>query len=310
MLTIQIPMPGSPLSAPRTIRARWYLQADKYGKSIREVCAIFGISRKTYYKWQVRDFGPSDHRYRSRKDHPNLKLTPRFKVIVYEAKQRYNYGPAKMRLFLRERYGVTVSTTVLYRFFKKRRLIRKPQKTQPWYTPMKEPYRASIPGENVQVDVKYVPGEDRTWRYQFRFTDAFTNIQYAVDCLDKSAAAAIHALRCAQRSFPFPILGIQTDNGSEFRGGFAVYLQRCGITHRFIPKRSAPWNGKVERANRAIDDEYYLNPTRPWQTVAAYTHWYNHERYHLGKGMNGLTPYQKLHEYLTRQPKVSPLNVN
>lgn len=303
-------MPGSPLSAPKTHRARWYLQADKYGKSIREVCAIFGISRKTYYKWRLRDFGPSDHRYRARKSHPSLKLTPTLKVAVAEAKIKYNYGPAKMRLYLRERYGVTVSSTVLYRFFKKRRLIRKPQKTQVWYQPLREPYRATIPGENVQVDVKYVPGGDRTWHYQFRFADTVTNLQYAVDCLDKSAAAAIFALRCARRSFPFPVLGIQTDNGSEFRGGFAVYVQRCGIVHRFIPKRSAPWNGKVERANRAIDDEYYLNPTRPWTTVAAYVHWYNYERYHLGKGMNGRTPFQKYQDCLAKSRNMSPLNVN
>lgn len=303
-------MPGSPLSAPKTVRARWYLQADKYGKSIAEVCAIFGISHKTYYKWRLRDFGPSDHRYRSRKNHPNLKLTPRLKVIAYEAKQRYNYGPAKMRLFLHERYGITVSTTVLYRFFKRRKLIRKPQRKEPWYQPIKEPFRARFPGETVQADVKYVPGGDQTWHYQFRFTDTFTNMQYAIDCLDKSAAAAMYAFRAAKRSFPFPILGLQTDNGSEFRGGFARYLDHCRITQRFIPKRSAPWNGKVERANRSIDDEYYLNPTRPWQTVAAYTHWYNHERYHLGRHMHGLTPYQKLREYLSQQPKVSPLNVN
>jgi len=49
----------------------------------------------------------------------------------------------------------------------------------------------------------------------------------------------------------------------------------------------------VERANRSVDDEYYLNHTKPWNTLAQYTHWYNRERPHLGKGMNGQTPYEK-----------------
>jgi len=303
-------MPGSPLSAPREVRARWYLQVDRYGRSIDEMCEIFGISRKTYYKWRLRDFGPSDHRYRQRKDHPNLKLTPRIRVAIHEAKEKYNYGPRKMRLYILERFGVDVSGTVIYRYFKRRRLIRKPQRKQPWYTPMKKPYFAAKPGENVQCDVKYVPGPDRTWQYQFRFTDTFTNMQYAVDCEDRSGATTIGAFRRAQRYLPFPIIGIQTDNGGEFRGEFAAFLEAGGITHRFIPKRSAPWNGKVERANRSVDDEYYLNPTRPWKTITSYTRWYNEERYHLGKGMDGLTPLQKFQQYLTQHPELSPLNVN
>lgn len=304
-------MPGSPLSAPREIRARWYLQADRYGRSVKDICSIFGISKKTYYKWRNHDFGPSDHRYSQKKDHPGLKLTPKIRLAIYEAKTLYSYGPKKMKLYLKDKYEIDVSTTVIYRYFKKRRLIRKPQRKQPWYAPMKEPFFSRKPGENVQLDVKYVPSPEGAWNYQFRFTDTYTNMQYAIDCLDKSASSAVYAFRGARRLFPFSIVGIQTDNGSEFRGAFALYLKMLGITHRFIPKRSAPWNGKVERANRSVDDEYYLNEGKPWKSLAQYVRWYNHERYHLGKGMNGLTPYQKFQEYLTLiNQKTSPLNVN
>lgn len=135
-------------------------------------------------------------------------------------------------------------------------------------------------------------------------------MQFAVDRCGKSAIDAIAAFRAARRAFPFPILGIQTDNGGEFRGMFAVVVQRLGITHRFIPKRSAPWNGKVERANRSVDDEYYQNPGRPWPSLGQYVHWYNHERPHLGRGMDGMTPFQKFQTYLIQHPEVSPLKVN
>lgn len=293
------------------MRFRWYRQVEVSKKTIPEVCSIFGISKKTYHKWYNRDHGYGSNSYRSRRPHPHTKLTPPLQLVVAKVKTMYNYGPEKMRLYLREHHGVHISAIAIYKFFKKRKLIRKPLRKQTWYTPMKERYVATIPGENVQLDVKYVPGGTGLWHYQFRLTDTYTNIQYAIDCLDKSAAAAIYALRLARRSFPFPILGLQTDNGSEFRGGFAIYVQRCHIVHRFIPKRSAPWNGKVERANRSIDDEYYLNTGRPWHTLAQYTHWYNHERYHLGKHMHGLTPMQKLQQYLTQlTPETSPLKVN
>ena len=285
-------MPGSPLSAPRELRFRWYLQVEKHGRPVPEVCLIFGISKKTYYKWFKKDHPPENHACHSKKAHPNLKLTPDIKLLIYKTKLKYNYGPNKMRLFLAG-CGIKVSSTIIYRFYKSRRLIRKPQKKQPWYPPMKEPYYAQQPGENVQYDAKYVPALDGTWNYQFRLVDTVTNMQYAEDCLDKSSAAAVHVFRQAQRNFPFPITGVQTDNGSEFRGEFADYLVAQNITHRFIPKRSAPWNGKVERANRSVDDEYYLNPYRPWKTLKAYVNWYNFGRYHEGKDMHGLTPFEK-----------------
>lgn len=299
-------MPGSPLSAPRELRARWYLQVDKCGKPIKEVCEIFGITKKTYHKWYNRDHGFGSRKYVNRRDHPYLKLTPRIKVVIYEAKIKFNYGPEKMKLYLKKKHNVEVSTTIIYRYFKCKRLIRKPQKKQPWYTPLKERFVAARPGENVQLDVKYVPGVDQTWEYQFRFSDTYTNMQYAINCFDKSSTSALKAFAKAKKYFPFTITGIQTDNGSEFRGLFAYHLKEQGITHRFIPKRSAPWNGKVERANRSVDDEFYLNHTKPWKTISAYTNWYNYERPHLGKSMEGLTPHEKFQLYVTQSEKSNP----
>ena len=280
-------------TAPHEMRFRWYKQVEEYGKTVEDICAIFGMSTKTYYKWYKRDHGLGSNQYKNRDQHPHLKIQGRARVMLVEAKEKYNYGPAKMKLYLKEYADVDVSTTAIYKFMKKKHLIRKPQKKQTWYTPMKEPYYATKPGENVQLDVKFVPSVWGEWKYQFRFMDTATNMQYAVDMDWKDAKTTIRALHGAERSFPFPIVGIQTDNGGEFRGVFHLYLIRRQITHRYIPKRSAPWNGKVERANRSVDDEFYLNITKPWKSLRQYTHWYNHERYHLGKDMTGLTPYKK-----------------
>lgn len=231
--------------------------------------------------------------YVNKREHPHTKIKGRVRVELVEAKEKYNYGPKKMSVHLEKKFGVTVSSTSVYKFMKKRRLIRKPQKKQSWYTPLKNPYYATNPGENVQLDVKYVPSGDGYWNYQFRFVDTVTNMQYSATLPMKDCASTMQAFARAKRFFPFPIVGIQTDNGGEFRGLFHTSLVQQGLTHRFIPKRSAPWNGKVERANRSVDDEFYLNVNRPWKTVSQYTHWYNHERPHLGKNMNGLTPYEK-----------------
>lgn len=119
--------------------------------------------------------------------------------------------------------------------------------------------------------------------------------------------ATVTAFEDAVTSFPFPMLGVQTDNGSENRGVFHQYLGDHGIAHYFVPKNSPNWQGAVERAHGVIDQEFYLNELRPWQTLAEYLTWYNTERIHLGKYLNGLTPREKFLEY---QSKVSVLTVN
>lgn len=286
-------MPGSPLSAAKELRARWYLQVDKYGKSVTEVCDVFGISRKTYYKWYKKDHPIYRIGKPPRRMHPHTKITGHVQVKIADAKSKYNFGPAKMHDWMRNEYGIIVSASAIYKFYKKKRLIRKPQKKQQWYTPLKKPYKATKAGENVQLDVKYVPGIDCTWNYQYRFICTVTNYQYAITMERRTAQHSIKALKQAQQYFPFEIIGIQTDNGSEFRGDFHQHLVDNSIPQRYIPKKSSPWNGKVERANRSVDDEYYLNQTRPWKTILQYTKWYNTKRPHHGKGMHGMTPLKK-----------------
>lgn len=292
---------------PHELRFRWYRLVERDHITVERACHLFGISRKTYYKWYARDHGLSGKQHKARSPHPQTKLTPVVRQWVAEAKLAYNYGPAKMRQWLHDTHAVTISATALYKFYKKRGLIRHPQKKLLWYQPMTEPYQATVAGENVQCDVKYVPGKQGQWRYQYRFIDTVTNLQFAAEMTTRDARASLRALRLAEWSLPFRVYGIQTDNGGEFRGSFHRVLLRRRIVHRFIPKRLAPWNGKVERANRSVDDEFYLNPTRPWRTLVEYTRWYNYERPHLGRGMDGMTPYKK---YLTLMQEVSPLKVN
>lgn len=299
----------NPICYPKCLRVRWYLQVDKYHKSVKETCGVFGLSRKTYYKWYKIDHGYQIFRYQPEKQHPNTKLTAEIRAVIEKEKKLTNYGPLKMKMLIKRRFGLDVSTTIIYRYYKKKKLIRRPQKRLPWYAPLKDPVIPTKPGEVVQLDTKYVWEEGKR-KYQRTFTDIYTGIFYAVVVPLLSAEATIWAFKLAEKTFPFPILGIQTDNGSENRGDFHQYLGERGLAHYFIPKSSPNWNGAVERLNGVIDQEYYLNPDKPWKTLDEYIIWYNHERIHLGKYLNGQTPMEKYQHYLKNIPKVLPLIVN
>ncbi len=277
---------------------------EKAGKTVDEVCDLYFISRKTYYKWRNIDYGNREHR--TKKEHPNTKLKGKVKEFVCKEKLRINYGPKKMKLLLKRRFDLDVSTTSIYELYQKKELIRKPQKKLPWYQPIKEVVIPDRPGGVVQMDAKYV-WQDNMRKYQRTFIDIYTGFQHAVVVEKLDSASTIRAFEETERVFLFKILGVQSDNGSENRGEFHQYLGKRGIAHYFIPKSSPTWDGAVERAHGVIDQEFYLNPARPWKTLAEYLHFYNYERIHLGKYLNGLVPIEKFNHY---QLTVSPLKGN
>ena len=69
-----------------------------------------------------------------------------------------------------------------------------------------------------------------------------------------------------QKTFPFKIKAIQTNNGTEFtykyisddmECPFDTALKNAGIEHKLIPPRT-PWhNGKVERSHRNYQRYFY-----------------------------------------------------
>lgn len=275
----------------RAQRFKWYLQVDKYHRSVKETCQIFGISRKCYYKWKYRDYGKRSNRYTPFRGQPNLKLTYEVKKFIEEQKLITNYGPLKMKMLVKRELGIDISTTIIYRYYQRKHLIRKPQRKLPWYKPMKQALNIKKPGEGVQMDIKYVY-EDGMREYQFSVFDPYTKKYYFSVFPTKESKNAVAVFKQAEKYFRFKILSVQTDNGSEFRGNFHIWLTKHNIPHYFIPKKSPWWNGNVERVHRTIDDEYYQNPYRVWKTAYEWLDFYNFKRIHLS--INGLTPQEKL----------------
>ena len=277
-----------PRISTRRQRSRWYHQVHICGKPVKEVCSIFGISRRCYYRWHQKDFGPVPSCH-SPKRQPNLKLTAEVKQFIETEKQKTNYGPLKMKYRVKQVFKLDLSTTLIYRYYRKRGLIRKPQKRLSWYEPIKEHVLVRKPGEGVQLDVKYVY-EKGSRKYQFSVFDPLTCQYFFRVFSSRHSRNAISAFREAEIYWNLKILSVQTDNGSEFRGSFHDWLTLKNIPHYFIPKSSPYWNAQVERVHKTIDDEFYQNPYRIWRTAHDWLWYYNRERIHLT--LKGLTPHE------------------
>ena len=93
---------------------------------------------------------------------------------------------------------------------------------------------------------------------------------------------------------PFPVLGIQTDNGSEFRGAFEDFLKEQGIRHQVTHPYTPQQNAHVERFHATVNSDWHqtcsnaatageLNREGP-----VYIRHYNRRRPHQALG--GRTP--------------------
>jgi len=161
---------------------------------------------------------------------------------------------------------------------------------------MKKALKITNPGQGVQFDTKYVYLNAKR-KFQFSLFDPFTKKYFFMIFPTKESKNAISVFLETQQYFGFNILSVQTDNGSEFRGEFHKWLTKKNITHYFIPKKSPWWNANVERAHRTVDEEYYHNPKRVFQTTIQWLNFYNFERIPLS--INGQTPHEKFIQSVT-----------
>ena len=283
-------------------RVQWYRAVGQEGLTVKKVSGLFGISRKTYYKWYNYDHGRSDPTYHSPRSQRTTKLTLVIKKFIIKEKRLYNYGPLRMSWVIERMFGVKVSSTIVYRFFKKQGLIRRPQRRYPEFRPLTHHLVIKEAGVGVQMDIKYVYPRGRR-EYLFSVFDPFTEQYFGEVYPTKESKWAVAVFEKAETFFGFTIKSVQTDNGSEFRGEFHAWLVKQGLTHYFIPKRSPYWNGYVERVHRTVDEEYYQNVSRPWRSFAGWLYWYNYERVH--STLRGLTPKEYASLINVNSPMVS-----
>lgn len=111
---------------PPKIRRRMYFLIEHAGRTVSEICNLYFISKKTYYKWRAVDQDAREHI--PKKEPPQKKIKGEIRLCIEKKKLRLNYGPKKMKLLIKRRFNIVISATAIYKFYLKRGLVRKPQK--------------------------------------------------------------------------------------------------------------------------------------------------------------------------------------
>ena len=281
------------------------------GQSKTAVAAQMGCSRQTVDKWVGRYAaeGAAGLEDRSSRPHASPAKTPeRVEKKICRLRRSGRLGPAR----LAGRVGVPAST--VHRVLVRHGLNRLAWIDRPTGERVRR-YEKAHPGELVHVDVKKVakvpPGGG--WRAHGRGSPkakrakrkrrGYTYLHVAVDDHSRVAYVEAHDNEKAVTAAAFwrnardwfnrlnvGIDAVMTDNGRNFTSAkFAEALAENRTKHRLTRPYRPQTNGKVERFNRTLAEEFLYSykfrsePDRR-RRLQDWTHTYNLHRHHTAIG--------------------------
>jgi putative transposase len=270
--------------------------------AMAELCARYGISRKTGYKWLARfdEGGRLGLRDRSRAPHhcPHRIARDVAAVICAARRQHPSWGPAKLLAWLQPRQpglewpAVSTAGDLLTR----RGLVTKRRRRRQWQHPGVVPALTTQPNDLWTADFK---GHFRTRNtiYCYPLTVADQHSRYLLAChglLSTKGVGVRPIFDWLFREYGLP-RAIRTDNGVPFAttgihglSQLNVWWLRLGIQHQRILPAHPEQNGAHERMHKTLKGEV----CRPPQSCLAtqqrafnvFRRLYNDERPHEALG--------------------------
>jgi len=282
------------------------------GWTIASSAESMRISRQTAHKWWRRYQETGMAGLEDRSSRPRrcpTKTPPKIERQVVALRRRHQLGPAR----LASRAGIPSST--LHRILQRHGVSRLSDLDHQRGRVIRR-IVTSRPGELVHIDIKKqarIP-KGGGWRVNGwkgrkqggrsgRPRPGYAHVHSAIDAYSRLAYSEVHndetsvtnigfwrRAKAFFKSYGITIERVLTDNGSCYRSkDFESELVKDAIKHTFTKPFHPQTNGKVERYNRTLLNEWAY--ARPYRSEAARTraldtwlHLYNHHRYHTAIG--------------------------
>jgi transposase InsO family protein len=221
-----------------------------------------------------------------------------------------------------EKEGIMIHERTVGKILKKENLVRKYRVKKIQYKYIRA---ERLPGELVEIDVKYVPGTIAGRAYfQYTAIDTASRWRYLQVFDEQSGWNTCLFLEEVMRRFPHRIQAVKTDNGAIFTNRYTGTYKRLdrmpkgvhafdhfcnerNIIHYLIDPGKPAQNGAVERSHREDQEKFYemnvFRSVRDLQRKMQTWNTYYNNLEHCG--LNGKTP----NEFLAEYAKVNPPNV-
>jgi len=286
---------------------RTLIERIQSGRPVAHVAAEMGISRATAYKWWARFRREDWVGLQDRSSRPRRcpHQTPRARERQVERLRRSRkLGPARIGGILE------MPTSTVHRVLCRQGLNRLAWMDRPTGRVIRR-IEMHRPGELVHVDIKKLgripPGggwrahgrgnanRSRQTRVGYAFIhaaiDGYSRVAYAEIHPNEQGVTAAEFWTRAQAWFAARGISVErvlTDNGGCYRSD-AFHQALAGIEHTFTRPYRPQTNGKVERFNRTLLDDWayvrvYRSERQRTQALDRWLHLYNHHRSHTSLG--------------------------
>lgn len=267
------------------------------GHSISALAEVYGVARKTVYKWLERhqEEGVAGLADRSRAPHHSPgKLSEEVIAQIVAARQRWKWGPRKLRVKLAAAHPHMVwpAESTIAEVLKRSGLTH-PRKLRVRTPPYAQPF-ASVDAANQTwcADFKgWFRTGDGTRCDPLTITDAHSRYLLRCHITPKADGAHVAAVfEAAFREYGLPRV-IHTDNGVPFASRAPGGLSRVSmqwVKLGIVAERSRPAspqdNGRHERMHSTLKQATLQpperNPRRQQEAFDRFRQEYNHERPH------------------------------
>lgn len=303
------------ISMAKTIkeeRLRWAFPLAQKKIKLVDAAKVCPHSKRSLERWLAlyKKHGEKGLEPKSTRPKTNPKETPiRIKERVLELRRETRKCSLKLSWDMEDE-GVKIHHQTVAKIIKAEGLTRKYRVRKIQYKYVKA---ILLPGDMVEVDIKYVPKRLSGKRYfQFTAIDCATRWRYLKVYDEYSKHNVIDFLKIAIKLFPYTIKAIKTDNHATFTNRYFGYYKSdlmfprehtldkfCrerDIIHYLIDPGKPAQNGKVERSHRS-DQEMFYDHTEFGSfeelqyKVRLWNMYYNDLRH---CGLNGKTPNEML----------------
>ncbi len=259
------------------------------GENISLTARVFRTSRPTVIKWVkrykaqgwkgLRDLPRRPHRCPHKIPHNHQQLIANLRTN-HGRRPRTRIGQDKIKLLLKQRHGINMSSSTINRILHELNLIQ-PRKKKHQKKRQIARYRKHLqPLARWQLDVKYLNDIPHIYpqvirrilpKYQYSIKDVLTTTTficyaYQLSTFNSAKFIALCLDHFRRHGLDLSQITIQTDNGAEFIG--SVFAKRDSLftrvveetfaaQHSTIPPATPRFNGSVENFHGRIEDEFY-----------------------------------------------------
>lgn len=307
------------LSREARKRLEWFIY-HKEKRNISLTCRHFGISRKTFHKWDNRFDGKNlrllEDGHKAPKNKRQKEITPlEEERIIILRKQHIRWGKIKLSILYERQYKEKLSSWKIQYTIQKHKLYYHPIKNEKMQKKRKrnqskkritELKKKPFPGYLIALDtiVMYLNNKKR---YILTAIDTISKIAFARMYTSKSSRNASDFLNRVAYLLDYEMWNTLHDNGSEFHKEFQDVVKNLGFGDYWSRVRTPTDNPINERFNRTLKEEFISLGNMTADTIQfnkGLTEWlieYTFERPHQALGYE--TPW----EFYSRSSKVLPM---